>query len=149
MATIVHFDINAAQPQALARFYETLFGWKIQALNGPVTYHLIQTRDLEGKPGIGGGISQKTEGGFSGMINFVGISSIDEVLKQIPLQGGSVLVGKQVVPGFGYNAICTDPEQNIFDCSRKTVQLSDPAYSFISKTCSHATNIFNSARKTV
>jgi len=114
MATIVHFDISADKPKRAKEFYEKLFGWKITLLPGPMDYYLIETIDLEGKKGIGGGMSQRTAESKNGITNFIGVSSIDESIKKLTELGGKVIIPKQVVPGFGYNALCTDTENNLF-----------------------------------
>lgn len=59
MPTIVHFDIAADEPERAKRFYEKLFDWKIELLPGPVPYYLIETTDLDGKEGVGGGIAKR------------------------------------------------------------------------------------------
>jgi predicted enzyme related to lactoylglutathione lyase len=33
-----------------------VFGWKIEQPPGPLPYYLIKTYDLEGNPGVGGGM---------------------------------------------------------------------------------------------
>ncbi len=48
------------------------------------------------------------------MVNYTGISSVDEFLPKIEKLGGKVLIPKTVVPGWGYLAICTDTENNTF-----------------------------------
>ena len=59
MATIVHFDIAADDPQRAKNFYESLFGWKIEQPPGPMEYYLIETEDLNGVPGLGGGMGKR------------------------------------------------------------------------------------------
>lgn len=51
MATIVHFDITAEEPERAKKFYEELFEWKINLLPGPENYYLIETKDLSGVKG--------------------------------------------------------------------------------------------------
>jgi len=113
MATIVHFDISADQPERIRQFYETLFGWKFDPVPGPVDYQLIATRGLDGEVGIGGGLAKRTAGSPAGITNFIGVASIDESLARVKELGGKVIVPKQGVPGFGYNALCTDPADNV------------------------------------
>ena len=83
MPTIVHFDISAEEPERARRFYETLFGWKITPLPGPVPYHLIETADSEGSPGVGGGVSQRSEGEKGGITNFIGVDSIESYIAKV------------------------------------------------------------------
>jgi hypothetical protein len=48
---VVHWEIAARNPQALHRFYQTLFGWSVDA-NNPMGYSVVTA----GKGGINGGI---------------------------------------------------------------------------------------------
>lgn len=111
MATIIHFDISADDTERAKKFYSELFGWKFDLLPGPTPYYLIATKDLEGKPGTGGGMAKRTDP-RQGIVNFIGVASIDQVLEKLKKLGGKVLQEKQVVPGYGLLAICTDTENN-------------------------------------
>ena len=113
MPAIVHFDIGARQPARLKGFYENLFGWKIDALPGIEDYYFVETTGLDGKKGIGGGISRRTSEAWSGITNFIGVLSIDAALAKVTELGGKILVPRRVITGFGYNAICSDPEGNV------------------------------------
>ena len=56
MPTIVHFDIATDNPQRAKKFYESLFGWKMEGPPGMTDYYLIETEDLHGNKGVGGGL---------------------------------------------------------------------------------------------
>lgn len=112
MATIVHFNIGASNPERAKTFYENLFNWKIEKL--PMDYYMISTTDLQGRPGIGGGFSKQGPGDQPGIVNYIGVTSIDTVLKQVTALGGTVLQHKQEIPGYGWLALCTDTENNVF-----------------------------------
>ena len=114
MATIVHFDISAENPERAKSFYEKLFGWKITLLPGPMNYYLIETSDLNGKNGIGGGMAKRENPDQTGINNFIGVSSVDESLKKVTDLGGKVIQQIQEVPGWGYLALCRDTENNVF-----------------------------------
>jgi predicted enzyme related to lactoylglutathione lyase len=113
MPTIVHFDISADDPERAKKFYEALFGWKIERLPGPVEYYLIETADLNGQAGVGGGLTRRDrpEGKIT---NFIGVSSIDEYSARVEEIGGKVIESKWPVPGWGYLAVCLDTENNTF-----------------------------------
>ncbi|MFY9710328.1 MAG: VOC family protein, partial [Candidatus Cybelea sp.] len=53
MARVNHFEIHSADPQAAAKFYTDVFGWKISKWDGPMDYWLVSTGE---GPGIDGGI---------------------------------------------------------------------------------------------
>lgn len=112
MPTIVHFDVPADDPGRATRFYEKLFGWKFHAPGFP-DFFLVETEDLEGNPGIGGGLG-KRESPDQRIMNYIGVSSVDEYAKKAESNGGKVILPKTPVPGYGYLAICTDTEGNHF-----------------------------------
>lgn len=113
MATIVHFDINADDPALLGSFYGKLLDWKITAVPG-MNYYFIETAGLNGGKGIGGGISQRSAETWKGITSFIGVASIDATISRVTELGGKVLLPRQRIPGYGYNAICADPENNVF-----------------------------------
>ena len=114
MAAIVHFDISADNQIRAKEFYEKLFDWKFQLLPGPMNYYLIDTKDLEGKRGIGGGMAKRENSQQAGITNFIGVASIDDSVKKVNELGGVIIQPKQVLPGWGFLALCTDTENNLF-----------------------------------
>jgi predicted enzyme related to lactoylglutathione lyase len=113
MPTLVHFDIPADDLKRAKQFYEALFGWKIVQPPGPIPYYLIETTDLEGKPGVGGGMGQR-QGPDERITQFIGVDSVDRYLARVEKLGGKIVAPKMPVPGWGYLAVCLDTEQNLF-----------------------------------
>ena len=113
MPTVVHFDISADDIERAKKFYGELFDWKIELFPGPVPYYLIQTTDLNGNEGVGGGLAKRDAPG-QGITNFIGVSSVDEYIAKIEKLGGKVIEPKMAVPGWGYLAVCLDTENNTF-----------------------------------
>ena len=113
MATFVHFMVPADDLQRAKRFYAELFGWTIEKTPGPFEYYDVKTRDEHGREGYAGGMGQRAPG-QQGIINYVGVPSVDEHLKKIEALGGTVVQPKMPVPGFGYLAVCLDTEHNTF-----------------------------------
>lgn len=113
MPAIIHFDISADDPERAKRFYEELFNWKIELLPGPVGYYLIETSDLKGKQGIGGGMAKRNKPEDK-ITNFIGVNSINEYTAKVERLGGKVIEAKWPVPGWGYLAVCLDTENNTF-----------------------------------
>ncbi len=114
MPTIVHFDIGADDPERARKFYEALFGWKMEKPPGMTDYYLIETTDLDGKPGVvGGGLGKRGDPGQR-ITSYVGVSSIDEYVAKVESLGGKVVMPRTAVPGWGYLAICFDTEDNMF-----------------------------------
>lgn len=122
MATIIHFDISAKDPERVKVFYETLFSWKFERTQGPMNYHLIETKDLKGQKGIGGGMAKRDDHGQPGIINYVEVDSIDHSITQVTTLGGKVIQPKQAVPGYGYLAVCLDTEDNLFGLFQEVTQ---------------------------
>jgi len=111
MPRVVHFEINADQPERAVKFYSSVFGWKIDNWGGPVPYRLITTGP-DGEPGINGAIKDRS--GKVTTVNTVSVPSVDEYLKKAASAGGKALTPKMVIPGIGYHAYCEDTEGNVF-----------------------------------
>ena len=113
MPTIVHFDVPAEDIKRASWFYSELFGWKIEPMPGPMEYYGIATKDLEGKPSVGGGMGKRQEGD-GGIVNYFGVESIDNCVKKLEVLGGKLLMPRTEIPGFGFLAVCLDTEGNKF-----------------------------------
>ena len=108
--TIVHFEIPATDPDKLAQFYSTAFGWKFDKAPMPeMDYWLISTGP-RGKS-VGGGMYRKA-GPDDRPRNFVLVGEIDEAIRTFRDAGGAEVVGKMQVPGMGWSFIGADPEGN-------------------------------------
>jgi len=57
MPRVIHFEIPADDPARAVKFYEAVFGWKIEKWNGPMDYWLAMTGEQE-QPGIDGAITR-------------------------------------------------------------------------------------------
>ena len=112
MSRVVHFEIPADNPERIAEFYNKVLGWDIQKWEGPVDYWLIST-GKDSEPGIHGGIARKKDRPASGVLVTAQVDSVDECLKKIVNNGGSIVVPKRAIPGVGYQAHFRDPEGNV------------------------------------
>ena len=109
----VHFDIHADNPERAVKFYQTVFGWKMQKWDSPgMDYWMFTTGD-EKEPGINGGLSKRTEPQQT-TYNTISVPSVDEFAVKITAGGGKVLMPKSPIPGVGYFALCADTEGNPF-----------------------------------
>ena len=43
MSRVIHFDLSADKPERAAKFYRSVFNWKVNKWEGPEDYWLIQT----------------------------------------------------------------------------------------------------------
>lgn len=112
MAAIVHFDVPAEDVGRAKKFYSALFGWKFESFP-EMEYNLITTTNLDGTPGVGGGMGKRMDPSQR-ITNYFGVQSIDEAMKEVRRLGGTLLTGKMAVPGMGYLANCMDTEGNPF-----------------------------------
>jgi predicted enzyme related to lactoylglutathione lyase len=112
MSTIVHFDLPADDIERAKKFYSGLLDWKFESYPG-MQYTLITTTNLDGTPGVGGGMGKRMDPSQR-IMNYFGVKSIDAAMNQVKSLGGSILTGKMAVPKMGYLANCRDPEGNMF-----------------------------------
>ncbi|VVB93511.1 Uncharacterised protein [uncultured archaeon] len=113
MPTIVHFDLPADDVERAKKFYEKLFDWKFNQVPMPAPFYLIETKDLNGNPGVGGGMGERKLPGQSTM-NYIGVPSVEEYIAKVKKLGGNIIMPKTAVSGWGYLAICVDTENNKF-----------------------------------
>ncbi len=112
MARVIHFEINADQPQRAADFYQGVFGWKITKWEGPQDYWLISTGEAP-EPGIDGAITGRMGPGIQ-TVNTASINDLDEAVARVLERGGQIVMPRMAVTGIGYLAYCQDTEGNIF-----------------------------------
>jgi len=112
MSTIVHFDVPAEDIERAKKFYAGLLGWKFESYPG-MQYNLITTTNLDGTPGVGGGMGKRMDPSQR-IMNYFGVKSIDAAMEQVKSLGGGILTGKMAVPKMGYLANCRDTEGNTF-----------------------------------
>jgi hypothetical protein len=126
MNRIIHFEIQAADPERAARFYRSVFGWDIKEWVVPGVeiprenrYWLVTTGS-EKEPGINGGIlfrrgADPAEGQpVNAYTCTIGVKSIDDYVARALVAGATVAVPKMPVKGIGWLAYCKDTEGNIF-----------------------------------
>lgn len=111
MLRVVHFEINADQPERAISFYKEVFGWKIEEYKDG-GYWLIMT-GKKGDVGIDGGL-QKRESPKDSTMNYIDVPSVDEFTAKITAKGGSVVKPKMAIPEVGHIAVCKDTEGNTF-----------------------------------
>ena len=112
MPRVVHFEINADDPERAIQFYTGVFGWKVEKWAGPADYWLLMTGD-DKEPGIDGAIAQRQDPSMA-TVNTVDVPSIDECVVKVKANGGIVVVPKMPVPGIGWLVYCKDTEGNTF-----------------------------------
>lgn len=108
MTRVVHFELNVKDIEKAIKFYENVFDWKFEKWEGPMDYWLIMTGD-EDEPGIDGGLGLEEEN-FPSVVNTVDVDNVDEVVKKVEANGGTILSPKHAVPGVGWLAYIQDSE---------------------------------------
>ncbi|HEY2473225.1 MAG TPA: VOC family protein [Candidatus Cybelea sp.] len=118
MPRVVHFEIHSAAPEAAAKFYSEIFGWKITKWEGPMDYWLVSTG--ESGPGIDGGIVARQGGApapgsaTNAYVCTIGVESLDQTIAAVLAQGGKIAFDKHELPGIGFLAYFTDLDRNTF-----------------------------------
>jgi predicted enzyme related to lactoylglutathione lyase len=126
MNRVIHFEIQAADPERAARFYRTVFGWDIKEWVVPGVevpnenrYWLVTTGP-ENERGIDGGIlfrrgAPPAEGQpVNAYVCTIGVTSLDESVAKANAAGATLVVPKMPIKGVGWLAYCKDPDGNIF-----------------------------------
>jgi uncharacterized protein len=117
MARVVHFEIQASDPEVLVSFYSTVFGWKISKWEGPLEYWVVGTGE---GAGIDGGILRRRsdapylDAPVNGYVCTIGVASLDETQGAILDAGGTIAIERTEIPRIGLLAYFKDPDGNIF-----------------------------------
>lgn len=112
MGRVIHFEIPADDVARASAFYEKAFGWKIQAWDGPIEYHLIETGARE-ELGIDGAIMPR-EAPVDRVVNTVGVDDIEAARAAVRAAGGELVSDVNDIPGVGKFCYCRDTEGNLF-----------------------------------
>ncbi len=111
MSKVSWFELSAKDPKNAMKFYENVFGWKFQRLDGQ-DYWLV-TAGGKDEPGINGAIMpRKAEA--APVVNTINVTNIDEAIGQIEKNGGKIVVPKMDVPMAGTLAYFVDPDGTMF-----------------------------------
>lgn len=109
---VVHFEVPTSDSTASRKFYQTVFGWKLNKWEGPMEYYLITTGEA-GTPGIDGGLGGAANE-FKGTVNTLDVENLDEVLRQVEANGGQIIMPKDEIPGVGWLAYVREPGGAVF-----------------------------------
>lgn len=119
MNDLQHFAINADDLDRARRFYETVFGWRIEPW-GPPDFFQITTS--AGTGGIRGALQKRREVAAGKVMHgfecTIGVEDVDAVARSVEAQGGRVLMPKTVIAGVGELIFFEDPEGNVAGAMR-------------------------------
>jgi uncharacterized protein len=111
MDRVTHFEIPTDRPEQSMEFYNKSFGWNYHRF-GEHEYWLAFTGDKT-SPGIDGAIIKKRHP-EQPLTNSISVKNINETIKAIENNGGTIVVPVTAMPGVGWLAYFKDPDQNIF-----------------------------------
>ncbi|MBX4198519.1 VOC family protein [Candidatus Parcubacteria bacterium] len=118
---VVHFEIQAEDPERAATFYKNIFGWSIDAWPGMKDYWVIMTAEKDSKePGINGGLLRRPaktpppQFGTNAYVCTVQVDNYDEIEKKILAGGGIVAMSKFSLGGMAWQGYYLDTEGNTF-----------------------------------
>lgn len=118
MAAVVHFEIPAENKERANTFYQSTFGWNLAPMQGmdytiAITTPSDEQTGMPSTPGaINGALFPRTDDLRTPIIT-IDVEDLEGALSQVESAGGSVVQGKDAVPGMGYYAYFKDTEGNI------------------------------------
>ena len=130
MNRVIHFEIHADDVERAKKFYQDVFGWKMQQMGPEMGNYIINTGENSPSdkwPGINGGLMKrnapKPAEGLSPMsfVCTVSVDDIDTYIEKAKAAGGKEYMAKMSVPGVGELAYYTDTEGNIFGMLQPTM----------------------------
>ena len=121
MNRVIHFEIQAQDPERAAQFYREVFGWKIEKMEGVEwDYWSVITDEKEGEAGINGGLLRRPaetpakESGTNAYVCTIGVKDFDQIAQKIKEAGGQVAMPKFALPGMAWQGYFLDTEGNTF-----------------------------------
>jgi uncharacterized protein len=117
MAKVVHFEIPFDDKGRATKFYTDVLGWKLTDMP-EMSYVMAETvasdeNQIPKEPGaINGGLFPRPKEAPHPTV-YVGVDSIDAVLKKVTSGGGKVVTPKTPIPGMGAFARISDTEGNV------------------------------------
>jgi predicted enzyme related to lactoylglutathione lyase len=119
MNSVVHFEMPYDNRERMTKFYESVFGWRMQMLGEDMGNYVIATTtetDASGptRPGaINGGFFRKMPDGpiqYPSVV--IAVEDIHEAIKNVTDAGGKLVGEMMEIPGVGQYASFTDTEGN-------------------------------------
>lgn len=119
MNRVVHFEIQADNPERAMKFYTDVFGWRFEQW-GENKYWMIMTAEKDSKePGINGGLlprptKRSEECGSNAFVCTIQVDNFDEIAKKIEISGGKIAMPKFALAGMAWQGYFLDTEGNTF-----------------------------------
>ncbi len=120
MNRVVHFEIQAENPDRAIKFYKDVFGWSFERW-GEKEYWMIMTAEKDSKePGINGGLLKRPastppmECGTNAFVCTMQVDNYDDIARKIEVAGGKVAMPKFALAGMAWQGYFLDCEGNTF-----------------------------------
>ena len=119
MSRVVHFDVEAEDPERAMTFYKSVFEWEFEQWDGPVEYWLVSTGP-ESEPGIDGGLARRegpapdADTPASTYTCTIDVADVEATVDAVTEAGGRIVSGVDTIPDVGRLAYCLDTEGNRF-----------------------------------
>lgn len=105
---IVHVEIPAENVEAAGKFYQSLFGWKLQH-DAELNYSMWESGD-----GTGGGFPAVSDESPAGhVLVYVDSDDIEADLRNAEKLGGKIVHPKTEIPQTGWFGMFQDPTGNV------------------------------------
>jgi predicted enzyme related to lactoylglutathione lyase len=115
---VLQFQILSKTPDETAKFYSTMFGWKIDSAN-PLGYRRI---DTDAGEGIHGGIWPAPPQAHNFVQLFVGVDSVQGFAEKAEKLGAKILIPPTMLPEGDEMAVLHDPSGMPFAIWRRAAR---------------------------
>jgi predicted enzyme related to lactoylglutathione lyase len=106
---VVHVEIPAADVKAAGKFYQEVFGWKLQHDEG-MNYTMWEAGNGDS---YGGFPQVSIENPAGQVLVYIASDDIDADLKKVEKLGGKVIHPKAEIPQTGWFGVFQDPTGNV------------------------------------
>jgi predicted enzyme related to lactoylglutathione lyase len=108
----IYFDFTVSNLKDARRFFENVFGWRFEKFPFPYEYYRINAGTAE-EAGIDGGIGEVKDTAISGGKPLtqvtIPVPCLDDFIKIVKENGGSIVEPKMAIPTIGWYATCAEP----------------------------------------
>jgi predicted enzyme related to lactoylglutathione lyase len=118
MDGVVHFEIPVDDVDRAKAFYSTVFDWQPESFPD-MNYTTVMTTPIDEQtmrptePGaINGGLMERSKDTPTPVIT-IGVASVEEALKKVEAEGGTVITPSTPIPGMGAFGYFKDSEGNV------------------------------------
>lgn len=117
---VVHFELPYRDAARVSRFYQTVFGWQLQAL-GPDMGHYILAVTGTGDSPAPDALRGSINGGLFPLVAeaplqqpsvVLSVPDVREAMARVAAAGGQVVGEPMTIPGVGEYVVFVDPEGN-------------------------------------